>query len=140
MLPSPKQLAWLLMRPTEALSPADAAAVRWVEQDEAALVASLARRFTVLIRSCGTTQPTRPAAPLAELEAWLADAEAWGVGAVETFATGLKGEGAAVRAALTQPWSSGQAEEQVNRLKMLKRQSCGRARFDLLRRRVLMAA
>ena len=50
--PSPKQLAWMLVRPAEALSPADAAAVCWVEQDkEAALVASLARRFTVLIRT-----------------------------------------------------------------------------------------
>ena len=35
---------------------------------------------------------------------------------------------------------SGQAEGQVNRLKLLKRQSYGRAGFDLLRQRVLMAA
>ncbi len=40
----------------------------------------------------------------------------------------------------TQPWSSGQAKGQVNRLKLLKRQSYGRAGFNLLRRRVLMAA
>jgi transposase len=49
-------------------------------------------------------------------------------------------DGAAVRAALTEPWSNGQAEGQVNRLKLLKRQSYGRAGFDLLRRRVLLAA
>ena len=49
-------------------------------------------------------------------------------------------DGAAVRSALTEPWSSGQAEGQVNRLKLLKRQSYGRASFDLLRRRVLIAA
>ena len=90
-LPSPKQLAWPLVRPAETLSPADAVAVRWIEQDkEAALVASLARRFTALLRSCGALQPTRPAAPVAELEVWLADAKACGVGAVETFATGLE--------------------------------------------------
>ena len=35
---------------------------------------------------------------------------------------------------------SGQAERQVNRFKLLKRQSYGRASFDLLRRRVLLAA
>ncbi|MBB3264872.1 transposase [Azospirillum sp. OGB3] len=38
------------------------------------------------------------------------------------------------------PWSSGQAEGQVNKLKLIKRQMYGRANFDLLRRRVLLAA
>jgi hypothetical protein len=140
-LPSPKQLAWLLVRPTEALSPPDAAAVRRAEQDkEAAQVASLARRFTALVRGCGIGQPTRLAAPVADLDAWLAEARACGIAAVETFAAGLEQDGAAVRAALILPWNSGQAEGQVNRLKLLKRQSYGRAGFDLLRRRVLMAA
>jgi transposase len=139
-LPSPKQLAWLLVRPATALSLLDAATVRRAEQDkEAAQVASLARRFTALVRRCGVGQPTRPVAPAAELDAWLAEARACGIGAVETFAAGLEQDGAAVRAALTEPWSSGQAEGQINRLKMLKRQSYGRASFDLLRRRVLMA-
>lgn len=45
-----------------------------------------------------------------------------------------------MRAALEEPWSSGQAEGQINRLKMLKRQMYGRAGFDLLRKRVLCAA
>jgi len=140
-LPSPKQLAWLLVRPTTVLSPSDAAAVGRAEQDrEAAQVASLARRFTALVRGCGVGQPTRPATPTTDLDAWLAEARACGIAAVETFAAGLEQDGAAVRAALTEPWSSSQAEGQVNRLKLLKRQSYGRAGFDLLRRRVLMAA
>jgi transposase len=37
-------------------------------------------------------------------------------------------------------WSSGQAEGQISRLKLIKRQMFGRANFDLLRRRVLLAA
>ena len=140
-LPSPKQLAWLLVRPATALSPLKAAAVRWAEQDkEAAQVASLARRFTALVRWGGVGQSTRSVAPAADLDAWLAEARTCGIGAVETFAAGLEQDGAAVRAALTEPWSSGQAEGQINRLKMLKRQSYGRASFDLLPRRVLMAA
>jgi transposase len=53
---------------------------------------------------------------------------------------GLEQDGAAVRAALTTPWSNGQAEGQITRLKLVKRQMYGRARFDLLRRRVLLAA
>jgi transposase len=52
---------------------------------------------------------------------------------------GLQQDGAAVKAALTTPWSSGQTEGQVGKLKLLKRQTFGRAKFDLLRRRVLLA-
>jgi hypothetical protein len=46
----------------------------------------------------------------------------------------------AVRAALELPWSNGQAEGHINRLKLVKRQMCGRAKFDLLRQRILHAA
>jgi transposase len=65
------------------------------------------------------------------------------VRATETFAAGLEQDGAAVRAALTTPWSNGQAEGQVTRLKLLKRQKrqmYGRAGLDLLRHRTLLAA
>jgi transposase len=53
------------------------------------------------------------------------------------FARGLKKDVPAVRAALTLPYSNGQVEGQVNRLKLIKRQMYGRANFDLLRLRVL---
>jgi transposase len=43
-------------------------------------------------------------------------------------------------AALTLPWSNGQAEAQINRLKLLKRTMYGRAGLDLLRRRFILAA
>ena len=46
----------------------------------------------------------------------------------------------AVVAALTLPYSQGQTEGQVNRLKFLKRSMYGRAEFDLSRGRVLYAA
>jgi transposase len=55
------------------------------------------------------------------------------------FAAGLKKDKAAVRAALRLPWSNGQVEGHVNRLKLLKRTMFGQAKFDLLRRRVLWA-
>ncbi len=143
-LPAARQLAWLLVQPVAALDTTAAAMVRRVEQDrDAAAAANLARRFTALVRACslrGRTSGAAPAAPVAELNTWLAEARACGVGAIETFAAGLEVDGAAVRAALTEPWSSGQAEGQVNRLKLLKRQGYGRASLDLLRRRVLLAA
>jgi transposase len=56
------------------------------------------------------------------------------------FATGIINDIAAVRVALSQPWSNGPVEGQVNRLKMLNRQMHRRAKFDLLRSRVLHAA
>jgi transposase len=37
-------------------------------------------------------------------------------------------------------WINGQLEGRVNRLKMIKRQMYGRAKFDLLRTRVLHSA
>lgn len=53
---------------------------------------------------------------------------------------GLSRRGESIRAALTTPWSNAQVEGRVTRLKFLKRQMYGRASFDLLRRRVLLAA
>jgi transposase len=113
----------------------------WVGQDrEAASVAGLARRFTELVRGRGAGRKLGSDAALVGLEAWLADARTSGVRAVETFAAGLEQDRAAVRAALTTPWSNGQTEGQITRLKLLKRQMYGRAGLDLLRRRTLLAA
>ena len=38
-----------------------------------------------------------------------------------------------MQAALTHAWSNAQTEGQVHRLKLIKRQMFGRAKFDLLR-------
>jgi transposase len=43
----------------------------------------------------------------------------------------------AVRNAIVEPWSSGKAEGQINRLKTLKRAMFGRAGIELLRARML---
>ena len=40
---------------------------------------------------------------------------------------------------LSLDYNSGQVEGTVNRIKMIKRQMFGRAKFDLLRKRVLLA-
>ena len=60
--------------------------------------------------------------------------------ALACFAQHLCRDEAAVLSALRLPWSSGQVEGQVHRLKLIKRQMYGRAKFDLLRLRVLPAA
>jgi hypothetical protein len=141
LLPSPKQLAWLLAQPVAAVPPHGAAAVALVKQDcEAARVANLSSRFTALVRGCSVGCNEPHPAPGGDLDVWLAEARSCGVRAIETFAAGLEQDGAAVRAALTTPWSNGQAEGQITRLKLIKRTMYGRASFDLLRRRVLLAA
>jgi transposase len=140
-LPAARQLAWLLVQPAATLPAADAAAVARVEQDkDAATVAMLARRFTALVRACNVGNQTDAVAASAELDSWLAEAGKCGVPTMETFAAGLKQDADAIHAALSTPWSNGQTEGQVNRLKAIKRQMYGHAGFDLLRRRVLLAA
>ena len=70
-----------------------------------------------------------------QLDTWLARALARGVRELRRFALGLR-NAAAVRTAVEQVWNNGRVEGQVNKLKLLKRQMYGRAKFDLLRARV----
>jgi transposase len=74
------------------------------------------------------------------LPAWLAAAEGSGVVDLARFARKLRTDLAAVQAGLTLRQSNGQTEGQVGRLKLVKRQGYGRAKVDLLRKRVLHAA
>jgi transposase len=92
--------------------------------------AELAREFTGMVRQ-------RQAGVW---ENWMTKAQGPGVAReLCGFAEGLKQDEAAVKAALSREWSNGQVEGQINRLKLLKRQMYGRARFNLLRRRFLQA-
>ena len=74
------------------------------------------------------------------LDAWLEDAAAAGLPEFRSFATGLQRDKAAIVAAASLPYSNGQTEGQITKLKLLKRSMYGRASFELLRRRVLLAA
>jgi transposase len=64
---------------------------------------------------------------------WLTSVTASEIAEIQRFAHGLVEDWAAVEAALRLPWSNGQTEGQVNRLKFLKRQMYGQANFELLR-------
>ena len=72
-----------------------------------------------------------------QLRRWIEKAKRCEFGAVVRFAYGLQKHISAVAAAVDMPWSNGQVEGQINRLKMVKRQMYGRAGFELLRARVL---
>jgi transposase len=128
--PSAKVIAWwLLIPPTDrsvdqqrfvdvfslACPPAEQAAV-------------MAREFSALVRERNLTG----------FQDWMPRAIALeDFAEIQRFAKGLEEDQAAVEAALRLPWSNGQTEGQVNRVKLIKRQMFGRGNFDLLRRRVL---
>jgi len=59
---------------------------------------------------------------------------------VGSFANGIRRDIVAVNAAISSPWSNGQTEGQVTRLKLVKRQMYGRAKLDLLEARLIGAA
>ena len=74
-----------------------------------------------------------------DLTAWMLDAENSGLPHLKTFVNGIRHDHDAVLNGLTLEHNSGAVEGAVNRLKVYKRQTYGRARFDLLRKRELPA-
>jgi transposase len=127
-VPSSRRAARLLTTPAEGLTRADRQFV-----DTLTVLAPEIRAAAAAINEFGRILRERDAAAF---EAWLTAARTT---ALHGFVTGIVSDLAAVRGALSQPWSNGPVEGQINRLKLLKRQAYGRAKFDLLRSRVLHA-
>lgn len=69
-----------------------------------------------------------------ELDAWIDRAKG---GLVAAFANGVMKDRAAVAAAIASPWSNGQTEGQICKLKLVKRQMYGRGKIDLLQARLI---
>lgn len=128
-VPSATSTAWLLRKPVE----------KQTSEERTFLAALLAARpaladakrlgdeFVRILRE----------QDLAAFDAWIAAAEH---SELRTFAWGIRRDEAAVRAAITSPWSNGQVEGQVHRLKLVKRSMYGRCGFPLLRARMLHVA
>ena len=74
------------------------------------------------------------------LEEWTGRAKVSGIAELRTFAVKLLQDTDAVVAAMTLPYSQGQTEGRINKLKLVKRSMYGRGKFDLLRQRVLYAS
>jgi transposase len=74
-----------------------------------------------------------------DLAAWITEVVTSGIEALARFAQGLQEDLPAITAGLTLPWSNGAVEGHINRLKLLKRQSYGRAGVGLLRQRMMPA-
>jgi transposase len=136
--PSARTVAWMLLNPDAADAPLPAAER---SKEQARFLAILHQKWPELaqnlwlIHEFGRVFQERDPA---NLEAWMSLVEEPGiVPEVKRFAQHLRQDWAAVVEAVRQPWSNGQVEGQVNRLKLIKRLMYGRANFDLLRARVL---
>ncbi len=126
---SPRQTALLLARREEGLDEGQRRIVTKLTttSPELATLHGLAHDFSQLLRSRRDD----------DFPAWIAQALASGVPEIKRFCDGLLRDETAIRAAIRLPWSNGQVEGQVHRLKLIKRQMYGRAGFLLLKRRVL---
>jgi transposase len=91
---------------------------------EIATCASVAREFVGIIRERDGSAWKK----------WKEDAK---TSMLASFAKHLCQDEAAVMAALQRPWSNGPVEGYVHRLKLIKRSMYGRAKFDLLRLRLV---
>ena len=95
--------------------------------EEFTMMRQLAMRFSGLFRG----------GSLEKLDEWLHDAFSCSIYTMRRFAKTLRQDKNAVQNAVTDPWSNGQTEGQINRLKTLKRSMYGRASIELLRARML---
>ncbi|NTU84055.1 MAG: transposase [Chloroflexales bacterium] len=125
---SARQVVWLLVRDRSALEPEEDIQLEQLLADpELAQTYPLVQQFQQMVRHRQVEQ----------LDPWLEACSTAGASEIQTFAAGIRQDGAAVRAALTLPYSNGPVEGQITRLRLLKRQMYGRASLDLLRRRVV---
>ena len=74
---------------------------------------------------------------LEALDGWSYEAAGSGLKQFRSIARSFHQDYEAIKLALTSPWSTGQCEGQICRVKLIKRIGYGRAKPDLLRQRVL---
>jgi transposase len=130
--PPPRLVAALVLRRPAKRTEEQRAYLTHLQTEDPAIAAAvdLAEDFLVMLRRRDGGR----------LEAWLAAAEASAVDELKRFAAKLRTDQAAVQAGLTLRHSNGQTEGHVTKLKLVKRQGYGRAKVDLLRKRLLRAA
>jgi hypothetical protein len=126
---TPRRATWLLLAPSDELTPDQRQQTERLIHlhPDIEYIASHAQSFAQRIRQHQTDA----------LDPWLNRTRQSVVRELRTFARGIQRDYEAVKAALAFQSSNGPVEGQVNRLKFIKRQMFGRAKFDLLRIRVL---
>ena len=126
-VPSARIIARLMTIGRDHLSRADTVTMAAIEGGVPTLfeARTLLNRFHDMVRRKGH-----------DLDGWIADAT---TSLMASFAAGIVNDRSAVSAAIANPWSNGQTEGHINKLKLVKRQMYGRAKIDLLEARLLYA-
>jgi len=121
-IPSARTIARLLTISRDTLSKSETVTVAVIEDQVPLLVEAreIIAAFHAMVRR--KSQP--------HLDPWLDRARA---SLVASFANGVIRDKAAVEAAIDLPWSNGQTEGQITKLKLVKRQMYSRGKLDLLR-------
>jgi transposase len=129
---SARQASWWFVTPPEQLTPKQQVLLERICQTNANLheLYQLGQEFMLMVKQRRARR----------LDPWLRRVGQSSSTDLHGFASGITRDYAAVKMALSVLWSQGQVEGQITRLKLLKRQMYGRARFELLRSRVLRRA
>lgn len=129
--PSPRQTLWMLLKPEKLKEPEQEVIKSLVElSPEIEKAVKLANHFYQLMKE----------RKVGQLSAWMEEAQNSRIPELRAFVRGIENDRTVIDAAMSHEWSNGQVEGQVHRLKLLKRQMYGRAKIDLLRAKILMAA
>ena len=124
-IPSARIIARLMTTGRDHLSKADTVTMAAIEGSVPTLLEArtLLDRFHIMVRRKSP-----------DLDGWITDAT---TSLMASFAAGITKDRSAVLAAIESPWSNGQTEGQITKLKLVKRQMYGRAKIDLLEARLL---
>ena len=125
-VPSARIIARLMTTGRDTLPKAETIMIAAIESGVPALVVArkLIAAFHAMIRRKAVT----------ELSQWI---ELGRESLLASFVNGIVKDAVAVRAAIALPWSNGQTEGQITKLKLVKRQMYGRAKIDLLQARLI---
>jgi len=131
VLEGPRHLVWLFIRELSELNAKERRTLDFLRQDQSVeRIYQLTQSFRDMFRQRDASA----------LNGWLVQCVVCGIPDLESFAQGLQKDYAAIKAALTLPFSNVPVEGQVNRLKFVKRSMYGRGSFELLRQRFLKAS
>jgi transposase len=130
-LPSSRNLSFLVLRKAEKLDAEEQVRLGQLREvdSEIATAIVLAQEFVSIVRERQHEV----------LDSWLENTEQSGIAVLLSFAKGIRRDYDAVKAGVTLKYSNGPTEGHITRLKMLKRQMFGRAKLDLLKKRLMAA-
>ncbi|MFD7342049.1 ISL3 family transposase [Streptomyces violascens] len=135
--------------PPPRLTPKPRRVVRWIMTNPGHLPEADAVELKELRTACpeldAATRHVRDFAAMMrdlrgdQLPDWMSRVLADDLPALHSLVNGMQRDFDAVTSALTSPWSSGQVEGHITRVKRIKRDGYGRANLDLLHRRILLS-